>query len=531
MRIAQRFMLAITPSLIILLISGCILFDRYICNNLTSSFEKSISILADSLNESVKGSLERGQMKNFQTLLWNQRKVEGVVDVSLFSKEGELNLSSNEGKTVGEPIKKDIFDQARSEKKIFTLTEGMEYKVISPQITTADCIRCHRDWQLNGIGGIVQLTYDRSRLHESIRNQRMYLIYGCSSLVAVITILLFFVTRSVTKPVVSMTEAMQKLADNELDVIVPGENRKDEIGAMGKAVNIFKVNAIKRVKLEQSLTEMADSFEKNVAEILQSIIQELDSIQDAVKKVSQNAESNNSISAGVVDSSATTLVNVKSVATAIEGINRANTDISDQVKTATDISSEAVDHTANTNDLVLRLSASASEIDQVVSLISDIAEQTDLLALNATIEAARAGDAGKGFAVVASEVKDLASQTKNATKDIAGKIRSIQLESTESAKAIKNISSVLTDINDIALTIEKSVHHQQSSSDETSENMVKVAQESEEVSLKLADVVKATADTGNSARTVQEKIDDLVEQTDTLKRNLHDFMIHMRSDR
>ncbi len=530
LRIAQRFMLAITPVLIVLLVSGCLLFDRYVSGKLTDSFEKSVGILADSLHESVKGSLERGQMNNFQKLLWNQRHVEGVIDVSLFSKEGKLDMSSTDLSAKDIQLDEKTFDLVKEKKEQFTWTNGSDYQIITPQITTPDCIRCHQEWQVDELGGIIRLTYDLSRLKETIQSQRLYLAYGCSALVVIITLLLFFVTRTVTKPVLSMTRAMQKLADNDLEVIIPGENRKDEIGAMGSAVNVFKENALKRDELERSLTQMAESFESNVGTILSSVLSELAIIQGAVNQVASSAESTNALSTAVVDSSASTTANVQAVAVAIEDMNSTNAEINSQVKSAADISTKAVGHTAETNELVLRLANSASEIEQVVGLISEIAEQTDLLALNATIEAARAGEAGKGFAVVASEVKELAAQTKTATKNIAEKIRTIQSESTESVEAIKSISTVLNEINDIAMTIAESVNKQQRSSDETSENMQRAASESEGVSQNLTDVVSATEETGQSAKIVQEKINDLVDQTDTLKRNLNEFIKHVRRE-
>ncbi len=527
LRISQRFMLAITPVLIILLVGGCLLLDRYVSQSLTDSYEKSMVILADSLHESVKGSLERGQMKNFQKLLWNQRNIEGVLDVSLFSKEGELDMSSSEHAAEIQ-LDQESFTAAQNNKERFVRTEGMEYRIYTPQVTTPDCIRCHQDWQVDELGGIIRLTYDLTRLKETIKSQRLYLVYGCIGLVFTITCLLFFVTRTVTKPVVQMTRAMKQLAGNDLTVTIPGENRKDEIGDMGSAVNVFKQNAQERNELKKALTKMADSFEENVGSILTSVLDELTNIQQSVEQVSDNAETTSSLSASVVDSSTTTAANVQDAALAIEEMNATNTEINQQVESAADISSKAVEHTIETNELVQRLTKSASEIEQVIGLISDIAEQTDLLALNATIEAARAGETGKGFAVVASEVKELAAQTKGATRNIADQIQSIQTSSMESVEAIQSVSSVLKDINDIAMAVAESVNRQQETSSATSENMQQAAQESEDVSKNLTDVVAATKETGQAVITVQGNINDLVQQTDTLKENLNDFLKHVR---
>lgn len=526
--IARKFMLVITPVLIILLVGGCLFFDRYISTKLTESFEESVSILNDSLQESVKGSLERGQMKNFQKLLWNQRNIEGVIDVSLFDRDGNLDMSSSEKNGAGTGLDRELFHQASTGKKRFARKNGDEYTVITPQITTPDCVRCHQGWPVNELGGVISLTYDLSRLKHAIKNQRLFLAYGCMILVLVITGLLFAVTRGITRPIVNMTKVMQRLAKNELSVDIPGENRNDEIGAMGAAVSVFKKNAQKREELEKALARMADSFEKDVGSILTSVLNELETIQQAVYQVSGSVESTNALSTSVVESSTTTATNVQTVAAAIEQLNLTNGEINNQVEFAANITTKAVEQTAATDGHVQRFASRAAEIEQIIGLITDIAEQTNLLALNATIEAARAGDAGKGFAVVATEVKDLAAQTKEATKNIAEKIGTIQQASTESVKSIQDVRTVLGEINDVAKSIAQAVNQQQTTNTEIAENVRSAARESEEVSQNLTDVVGATDETGQSAKVVEEKIDDLLRQTDILKDNLNDFLGHVR---
>ena len=55
----------------------------------------------------------------------------------------------------------------------------------------------------------------------------------------------FVTARAIVKPIVAMTGAMERLAENELEVTVPSKDRGDEIGSMAAAVEVFKQNAIK----------------------------------------------------------------------------------------------------------------------------------------------------------------------------------------------------------------------------------------------------------------------------------------------
>lgn len=488
--------------------------------------------LSNSLYESVKNSLERGQMDNFQKLLWKQREIKGIIDVSLFAKDGKLNMSSTSSAAseVGNAtISQDFFSRSQSEKKQFTVHSGNNIFVVTPQITNADCIRCHHGWKLNELGGIVQLTYDLSGLSESIHNQRMMLAYGCAGLVILVSFLLYFLTRTVTRPVIQMTETMRRLAENDLSVSIPGDNRHDEIGEMASAIHVFKNNAIDKDKLERRLLTMADNFEENVGTILSSVLHDLSDIGKSVSEVLENADKTIKLSKEAVDSSEMTASNVQSVASALEEMNTTNQEINTKVLEASSISTEAVYSIKNTSEIVNRLNQNAKEIETVIGMISDIAEQTNLLALNATIEAARAGEAGKGFAVVSAEVKELAFQTKASTSKISDQIRSIQSSTSESVKSIGSINLTLEKINDISKEIEVVVSQQQNASNAITQSTQTVASETSDVSRNLRDVVTATDETGKAARVVNEKIDALLNQTETLQENLSNFIAQIKN--
>lgn len=532
LRISTKFMLSITPALILLLVGGCFVFDNYISKKLTASYHESVMTLSNSLYEAVKSSLERGQMDNFQRLLWKQREIKGIVDVSLFAKDGKLNMSSTSSAAseVGKAsISQDFFSKSQSEKKQFTVHSGSNIFVVTPQITNADCIRCHHEWKLNELGGIVQLTYDLSGLSQSIHNQRMMLAYGCTGLVILVSFLLYFLTRTVTRPVIQMTETMRRLAENDLSVSIPGDNRHDEIGEMASAIHVFKNNAIDKDKLEKRLLTMADDFEENVGTILSSVLHDLSDIGISVSEVLQNADKTIKLSKEAVDSSEVTSSNVQSVASALEEMNTTNQDINIKVLEASSISTQAVSSIKNTSEIVSRLNQNAKEIEAVIGMISDIAEQTNLLALNATIEAARAGEAGKGFAVVSSEVKDLAFQTKASTIKISDQIRSIQSSTSESVNSIGSINLTLEKINEISKEIAIVVSQQQNASNEITQSTQTVASETSDVSRNLRDVVTATDETGKAARVVNEKIGALLKQTETLQENLSNFIAQIKT--
>jgi methyl-accepting chemotaxis protein len=72
------------------------------------------------------------------------------------------------------------------------------------------------------------------------------------------------VTKRVTNPLQKLSEAMRRLAGGDFDVVLPGLERKDEIGAMANAVEQFKVLALEKARRE---TDQAMQRQQAEAEI------------------------------------------------------------------------------------------------------------------------------------------------------------------------------------------------------------------------------------------------------------------------
>ena len=220
----------------------------------------------------------------------------------------------------------------------------------------------------------------------------------------------------VVRPITAMTEVMRRLADGGLDVSIPSLGRKDEVGAMAMAVQIFRENAlrVRDMEAEQSavkqrneaerkadMTRVANDFEATIGQIVKIVSSASSDIEGAAATLTKSAETTQALSTNVAAASTQSSTNVNSAAAASEEMASSVAEIGRQVEEAQRIAHAAVTQAERTNQRVAALSQAATRIGEVVKMINAVAEQTNLLALNATIEAARAGDAGRGFAVVA----------------------------------------------------------------------------------------------------------------------------------
>lgn len=349
---------------------------------------------------------------------------------------------------------------------------------------------------------------------------------------------------SLSKPVVAMTGAMHRLADGDLTVEVPSQDRKDEIGRMAEAMQVFKAQAVENQALREReeeqqrkaaeerkalMARLADEFQQSVAGIVEALSSAATELQATAESMSSGAEETARQADAVRSAAEAASHNVETVATAAEELSASEDEISRQVAQSTDITRSAVDEARHSDQLVRGLADAAQEIGEVVNLINDIAEQTNLLALNATIEAARAGDAGKGFAVVANEVKALATQTAKATDQISHQIASVQSATREAVGAIEQITTTIGRIDEISTAISAAVEQQSAATADIARNIHGAADGTQEVSSNIAGVSQAAGDTGAASHQVLDTAHRLAREAESLRGAVDEFIHHVRA--
>ncbi len=357
-------------------------------------------------------------------------------------------------------------------------------------------------------------------------------------------LLAWLISRAITRPLGGITHAMGRLAQGDLTVDVNDAQRRDEIGELARALEIFKTNAqeMKRLEAEQAAAEqraaterrqtmmrLADNFEGAVQGIVETVANAATGMQRAATALSSTATQASERSTIVAAASEQASVNVQTVASATEELSASIGEIGHQVENSTRIAQQAVSDAERANGAIQGLVVAAEQIGQVVELISGIAAQTNLLALNATIEAARAGEAGKGFAVVASEVKALATQTARATDEIQSKVQEIQTATSGARTVIGGIGQTISQMSEIAATIAAAIEEQGAATRDIASNVTQAAHGTEEVSSNIVGVSNAVRQTGAAASDVRATSESLAVEADHLRREVSAFIATVRS--
>ncbi|MGO9682836.1 MAG: methyl-accepting chemotaxis protein [Beijerinckiaceae bacterium] len=317
----------------------------------------------------------------------------------------------------------------------------------------------------------------------------------------------------ITRPLTGMTRAMQRLAEGDKTIEVPAQDRADEIGAMAKAVLVFRDAAVENARLEgeaavhrtqaererqrneqaqreaieQERAIVADSIGVGLAKLAAKDLayRMTSDIPEAYRKL--QADFNEAIGQleqvmrSVAGSTSAIQAGTQEISTAADDLSRrteqqaasleetaaALEEITATVKKSADGATRAreavaaADVDAKKSSLVVRqavaamdeIARSAGQISQIIGVIDEIAFQTNLLALNAGVEAARAGDAGRGFAVVASEVRALAQRSAEAAKEIKTLISASATQVDDGVKLVgetgKSLERMMAQVTEI----------------------------------------------------------------------------------
>jgi methyl-accepting chemotaxis protein len=370
------------------------------------------------------------------------------------------------------------------------------------------------------------------------------LLIGLTALLSVLGVAIgVFIIRSVSVPIRQLDTAMHALAKGAMDTNIPHTGKRDEIGDMARAVEVFQASMRETKSLRQQQKQiqinaeqtsqrerqmLATKFEEKVGMMVAQVITATDQMREDADRLIHISDITDSSLSEAVMASEQGARHAREVEGASDGLAQSISEAYATLMSAADSTHEASRHSKAANHVMTNLGEMANEIGSVLTLIQDLSEQTNLLALNATIESARAGEAGRGFAVVASEVKELAGRTSQAADEITRQIKAIQSSSEQVREAILAIQSSVEGTSEQMGIAVEAAGEQGETTSSIQGSITEVAGLAANSAATVEEIRGLATDTKSRAQTIASAGETLFLQAKTLQEECQEFVASLR---
>ena len=418
---------------------------------------------------------------------------------------------------------------------------------VTPDTDDTVCRSCHtkvigdEDGQ---VIGVFSSSLSAEPIYAEIRQTILWSVaVSIIVVLAAVAVVGILFDRIVSRRVLGMASVMSRLAGNDLEVQIPFRDSRDEVGAMAKAVEVFRSHALAVSRMDGEKLEMQDLAEEEKRKALRSLAADISQVVGVAMTVSQanvqlirsqaeqlaqnaagtagRAAEASALSVLVHDSFA---VVEKSTRLLVEKIG----EMGHQVSQSNSIAGQAVQQVQQARNTVSSLTTASDEIIDSLNAISAIAAKTRILALNAAIEAARAGEAGRGFAVVANEVKGLAGQTSQAAAKITQRVAGITGATSDAVEAISAITLTIYQVSQSLVSIAGALDEQCQATGEIESSVAKAAQGSESVSQDIAEIHTGTQVVDAASASVNQATIGLIETFERLQEGVTQLVSSFR---
>ena len=316
-------------------------------------------------------------------------------------------------------------------------------------------------------------------------------------------ILIFFIIRSITKPLSTLVSSSKKISEGDLTEKIDVRS-KDEIGQLGTSFNEMSESLRDVIQAVQTSVENVASSSEELTASAGQTTKATEHITSSIETFSNGNENQSEM----VEQSAVHLKQMNKGLNEVAETSDIITESSVQSKTVAETGGQLVeqtvgqmktiDHSVKEAEGVINgLEHKSKDITNILGVINGIADQTNLLALNAAIEAARAGESGRGFSVVAEEVRKLAVQSSDSAKEIEKLVKEIVSEIETSQNMFKSVNEEVK--NGLTIT------------DQTKESFSQINEQTAEIAARMNEMNTTVRELSKGSEQISKAVNEIAD--------------------
>src|SRR6202040_3599024 len=147
---------------------------------------------------------------------------------------------------------------------------------------------------------VLEVIKDTTDYEAAAASAQRNLILGTVAILAGAVLLAFLLGRGLSRPLAAITAVMNRLSSGDTEVTIPGGERRDELGTMAVAVDVFRRGMIEARTLREAQEaakqqtefekkalqrQMADRFEADVKSVVGAVAKATEEMQRVASEI------------------------------------------------------------------------------------------------------------------------------------------------------------------------------------------------------------------------------------------------------